>query len=61
MKIPEKIQPVVNSICDAYRLKGEKIAIKRFNHIVKRDKLAYFEMEMLNGYVKHQLKLNNLI
>ena len=53
MKIPVKAQPLVNSICNAYRLKGETIAMKRFNHLTKE--FAYYEQIMLLGYIQNQL------
>jgi hypothetical protein len=55
VNIPRKIQCTVNSICNAYRLKGEAVATKRLNYIANRDNLKNYEMVMLAGYVRYQL------
>jgi hypothetical protein len=55
MKIPNNAQPLVNSICNAYRLKGLNVANKRFQQLAKD--LKYYEQIMLAGYVKYQLNL----
>jgi hypothetical protein len=55
MNIPTKAKPLVDSICNAYRLKGLNIANKRFQQLAKD--LQYYEQIMLAGYVKHHLNL----
>lgn len=55
MNIPDKAKPLVESICNAYRLKGIDVANKRFK-ILTQD-FQYYEKIMLSGYVKYQLGL----
>lgn len=55
MNIPNKAKPLVDKICNAYRLKGMDCAMKRFNMLTNDFK--YYEKIMLAGYIKYQLGL----